>query len=119
MKEINHVLSDDNENSHRDEGPMEEIDHWKERFVKITNIIEQLKHEDFRPVVELIKLSHSDVHKQWKDMDNRLTDGFNEAKVCTMNRLVDGNCIFCSFRQTKKLKKTSLISIFSSMHRTM
>ena len=82
MSDIHRVLaSDSSSRSNRGDGPMGEVNFWKERYGKITSIAEQLKRDDFRPVIEMIKGAHSDVHERWRKMDHQLTDDFNEAKV--------------------------------------
>jgi len=69
-----------------DEGPRSELQYWRMRAQKFSNIIDQLQTVDFRKVFGVIKEAKefddeaSKVLKKWRMLDNSVTDVSNEAK---------------------------------------
>jgi len=64
-----------------DIGPSAELDHWKSRMVKFNSITDQLKSAECRKVIGILVAIKSRWLKQWKELDDRVTDAANESKV--------------------------------------
>ena len=61
----------------------------KFRFLIFHSITDQLKNPDFKIVLSVLKLVKSKFVKRWTELDNRITDAANEAKVhCLCNYLL-------------------------------
>ena len=63
-----------------DIGPSAELDHWKARMVKFNSITDQLKSPQCRQVIGILAVVKSKWLKQWKELDDRVTDAANESK---------------------------------------
>lgn len=65
-----------------DIGPNAELAHWKARMVKFNSITDQLKSGKCKKVIGILNaLKSKTLLRQWKDLDNRVTDAANESKV--------------------------------------
>jgi len=53
----------------------------KFHFLIFHSITDQLKNPDFKIVLSVLKLVKSKFVKRWTELDNRITDAANEAKV--------------------------------------
>ena len=65
-----------------DAGPDTEIEYWKTRFSNLNSVLEQLKKEEYKAVVSVLKATTSTTYKEWSAFDILLTDAINESKVC-------------------------------------
>ena len=85
-----------------DAGPSTELEYWKARMAKfnrydlvccvavsffrffrviICSITDQMKSKEVKSVLYVLKAAKSRVMKKWKELDIRVTDAANEAKV--------------------------------------
>ncbi|KAL9651365.1 hypothetical protein ABK040_001315 [Willaertia magna] len=79
INEIQRVI-DDNMIFETDPGPNSEIEHWKNRFMKLNSIMEQLKKDEYKVVNSVLSAAYSPVYTLWRETDIKLTDAVNEAK---------------------------------------
>lgn len=63
-----------------DIGPKAEVDHWKARMVKFNSITDQLRAPTCRKVIAILTATKSRWMKQWKELDDRVTDAANESR---------------------------------------
>ncbi|XP_067841427.1 dynein axonemal heavy chain 8-like [Heptranchias perlo] len=63
-----------------DSGPLTELEHWKCMSAKFNSIIEQLKGQHCKAVINVLNTSHSKLLKMWLGLDSQITDAANEAK---------------------------------------
>ncbi|XP_043531467.1 dynein axonemal heavy chain 8-like [Chiloscyllium plagiosum] len=63
-----------------DSGPLTELEHWKCTSAEFNSIIEQLKGQHCKAVINVLNTSHSKVLKMWLELDSQITDAANEAK---------------------------------------
>ncbi|XP_072356695.1 dynein axonemal heavy chain 8-like [Scyliorhinus torazame] len=63
-----------------DSGPLTELEHWKCTSAKFNSIIEQLKGNHCKAVINVLNTSHSKMLKMWLQLDSQITDAANEAK---------------------------------------
>ncbi|XP_059501668.1 dynein axonemal heavy chain 8-like [Stegostoma tigrinum] len=63
-----------------DSGPLTELEHWKCTSAKFNSIIEQLKGQHCKAVINVLNTSHSKMLKMWLELDSQITDAANEAK---------------------------------------
>ncbi|XP_038654809.1 dynein heavy chain 8, axonemal-like [Scyliorhinus canicula] len=63
-----------------DSGPLTELEHWKCTSAKFNSIIEQLKGQHFKAVINVLNTSHSKMLTMWLQLDSQITDAANEAK---------------------------------------
>ncbi|XP_048452578.1 dynein axonemal heavy chain 8-like [Rhincodon typus] len=61
-------------------GPLTELEHWKCTSAKFNSIIEQLKGQHCKAVINVLNTSHSKMLKMWLELDSQITDAANEAK---------------------------------------
>lgn len=84
-KQIEQVLAESEQMRKEadDIGPNAELGHWKARMVKFNSITDQLRSPSCKKVIGILNAVKSRILlKQWKDLDNRVTDAANESKVC-------------------------------------
>ncbi|RKO94376.1 dynein heavy chain and region D6 of dynein motor-domain-containing protein [Blyttiomyces helicus] len=78
-----------------DIGPNAELVHWKARMVIFNSITDQLKSSTCKRVIGILNAVKSrPLLRQWKDLDNRVTDAANESKdnvkyLYTLERFCD------------------------------
>jgi len=63
-----------------DAGPDTELVFWRNRMAKFNGVAEQLKSKEARFVLGVAQTAKSQRFKQWKAIDNAITDALNEAK---------------------------------------
>ena len=74
-----------------DAGPLTEVEYWRRRMQRLTNITEQLKTKDCKNVIQILTSvtkggeSSADgasyaLLRRWKQIDVRITEHANEAK---------------------------------------
>ncbi|KAH0622614.1 hypothetical protein JD844_025060 [Phrynosoma platyrhinos] len=63
-----------------DSGPLTELEHWKRMSAKFNFIIEQIKGQHCKSVINVLNVSRSKVIKLWRELDARITDTANESK---------------------------------------
>jgi dynein heavy chain len=63
-----------------DAGPDTELVFWRNRMAKFNGVAEQLKSKEARFVLGVAQTAKSQRFKQWKAIDNAITDSLNEAK---------------------------------------
>ena len=79
-----------------DAGPLTEVEYWRRRMQRLTNITEQLKTKDCKNVIQILtsvtKGSESTANgasyallRRWKQIDVRITEHANEAKGTSKN----------------------------------
>ena len=66
-------------------GPTTELEIWKGRMAKFNAIKEQIKSRDCKIVLGVLQAAKSDVLLEWRELDAKLTDAANEAKVTIDN----------------------------------
>ncbi|XP_067841426.1 dynein axonemal heavy chain 8-like [Heptranchias perlo] len=74
--EQSHQVRKEAENS----GPLTELEHWKCMSAKFNSIIEQLKGQHCKAVINVLNASHSKILKMWQELDAQITDAASEAK---------------------------------------
>ncbi|NXG14817.1 DYH8 protein, partial [Grallaria varia] len=81
-KQIEHVLLESKQirREASDSGPLNELEHWKSISAKLNFIIEQIKGQNCRAVLDVLRFAHSKVLKTWRELDARITDAANESK---------------------------------------
>ncbi|KAG2382014.1 hypothetical protein C9374_005806 [Naegleria lovaniensis] len=77
VQEIQRVI-DDNKPMDNELGPTAEIEYWKNRFLRLNSVMEQLKREEYKAIISALKLYQAP--QEWIDCDIALTDAINEAK---------------------------------------
>ena len=79
-----------------DAGPLTEVEYWRRRMQRLTNITEQLKTKDCKNVIQILTSvtkggeSSADgasyaLLRRWKQIDVRITEHANEAKGTSKN----------------------------------
>ena len=63
-----------------DTGPRAELDHWRQMSSRFNSLVEQIKDNRCRMAINILHISKSKVLRKWKELDDRVTDGANEAK---------------------------------------
>ncbi|XP_078399004.1 dynein axonemal heavy chain 8-like [Cetorhinus maximus] len=63
-----------------DSGPLTELEYWKCMSAKFNSIIEQLRGQHCKAVINVLKTSHSKMLKMWLELDSQITDAANGAK---------------------------------------
>ncbi|KAL7987444.1 hypothetical protein Chor_006363 [Crotalus horridus] len=63
-----------------DSGPLTELEHWKRMSAKFNFIIEQIKGQPCKSVINVLNVSRSKIVKLWRELDARITDTANESK---------------------------------------
>ncbi|KAG8123396.1 hypothetical protein E2320_018801 [Naja naja] len=63
-----------------DSGPLTELEHWKRMSAKFNFIIEQIKGQPCKSVINVLNVSRSKIIKLWRELDARITDTANESK---------------------------------------
>eukprot|EP01135_Chromosphaera_perkinsii_P007354 Nk52_evm2s805 gene=Nk52_evmTU2s805 len=61
-------------------GPNTEWEIWKQRFMDLSSILEQLRSQECKTILAVLVSAKSKQLKKWKVIDGAITDGFNEAK---------------------------------------
>ena len=61
-------------------GPDTELEFWRTRMSKFNSITEQLKTKECKLVLGVCMSARSKAHRQWKNIDVKVTDAANEAK---------------------------------------
>ncbi|XP_078069648.1 dynein axonemal heavy chain 8-like [Mustelus asterias] len=61
-------------------GPLTELEYWKCMSAKFNSIIEQLRGQHCKAVINVLKASHSKMLKIWLELDSQITDAANGAK---------------------------------------
>ncbi|NXO85892.1 DYH8 protein, partial [Sitta europaea] len=80
--QIEHVLIESKQlrREAKDSGPLMELENWKYTSAKLNFIIEQIKGQNCKAVINVLKVAHSKILKTWQELDGRITDAANEAK---------------------------------------
>ena len=63
-----------------DTGPIAELEHWRNLSAKFNFILEEIKSQRCRRVVQTLAFGKSKVLRSWLDFEGRITDYANEAK---------------------------------------
>ncbi|NXB52763.1 DYH8 protein, partial [Leucopsar rothschildi] len=81
-KQIEHVLIESKQlrREAKDSGPLMELEDWKYMSAKLNFIIEQIKGQNCKAVINVLKVAHSKTLKTWQELDGRITDAANESK---------------------------------------
>ncbi|OWF42162.1 dynein heavy chain 8, axonemal-like [Mizuhopecten yessoensis] len=81
-KQIEQILaeSDQMRKEADDTGPLAELDHWRQLMARFNALLEQIKSNRCRMVINIINIARSKVLKKWKELDKKITDNANEAK---------------------------------------
>ncbi|NXY56258.1 DYH8 protein, partial [Callaeas wilsoni] len=81
-RQIEHVLIESKQlrREAKDSGPLTELENWKYTSAKLNFIIEQIKGQDCKAVINVLKVAHSKILKTWQELDGRITDAANESK---------------------------------------
>uniref|UniRef100_A0A8C0Z8U1 Dynein axonemal heavy chain 8 n=1 Tax=Cyanistes caeruleus TaxID=156563 RepID=A0A8C0Z8U1_CYACU len=64
----------------KDSGPLMELENWKYTSAKLNFIIEQVKGQNCKAVINVLKVAHSKILKTWQELDGKITDAANESK---------------------------------------
>uniref|UniRef100_A0A8D2M6S3 AAA+ ATPase domain-containing protein n=1 Tax=Zonotrichia albicollis TaxID=44394 RepID=A0A8D2M6S3_ZONAL len=64
----------------KDSGPLMELENWKYMSAKLNFIIEQIKGQNCKAVINVLKVAHSKILKSWQELDGKITDAANESK---------------------------------------
>ncbi|NWR95451.1 DYH8 protein, partial [Furnarius figulus] len=81
-KQIEHVLIESKQirRESNKTGPEVELEHWKYISAKLNFIIEQIKGQNCKAVLNVLRAGHSKILKTWQELDARITDAANESK---------------------------------------
>ncbi|XP_017940484.1 dynein heavy chain 8, axonemal [Manacus vitellinus] len=81
-KQIEHVLIESKQvrREANDSGPLTELEHWKYMSAKLNFIIEQIKGQNCKAVISVLRVGHSKLLRTWQELDARITDAANESK---------------------------------------
>ncbi|NXQ74857.1 DYH8 protein, partial [Quiscalus mexicanus] len=81
-KQIEHVLTESKQlrREAKDSGPLMELENWKYMSAKLNFIIEQIKGQNCKAVINVLKVAHSKILKSWQELDGKITDAANESK---------------------------------------
>ncbi|NWW66587.1 DYH8 protein, partial [Ifrita kowaldi] len=81
-RQIEHVLTESKQirREAKDSGPLTELQNWKYTSAKLNFIIEQIKGQDCKAVINVLKVAHSKILKSWQELDGKITDAANESK---------------------------------------
>ncbi|NXR92399.1 DYH8 protein, partial [Hypocryptadius cinnamomeus] len=81
-KQIEHVLIESKQlrREAKDSGPLMELENWKYMSAKLNFIIEQIKGQNCKAVINVLKVAHSKMLKSWQELDGKITDAANESK---------------------------------------
>ncbi|NWV93011.1 DYH8 protein, partial [Machaerirhynchus nigripectus] len=81
-RQIEHVLVESQQirREAKDSGPLTELENWKYTSAKLNFIIEQLKGQDCKAAISVLKVAHSKILKSWQELDGKITDAANESK---------------------------------------
>ncbi|PZC81902.1 hypothetical protein B5X24_HaOG211688 [Helicoverpa armigera] len=60
-------------------GPLAELDHWRRQLTTFTSIIEHIKSEPTMMYIHTLIRAKSKLLKKWRQLDNLVTDYYNEA----------------------------------------
>ncbi|XP_022821404.1 dynein heavy chain 8, axonemal-like [Spodoptera litura] len=60
-------------------GPLAELDHWRRQLTTFTSIIEHIKSEPAMMYIHTLITAKSKLLKKWRQLDNKVTDYYNEA----------------------------------------
>ncbi|XP_055492373.1 dynein axonemal heavy chain 8-like [Leucoraja erinacea] len=61
-------------------GPLTELEYWKCTSAKFNSLIEQLKGQHCKALINVLNISHSKMLKMWQGIDSQITDAANAAK---------------------------------------
>jgi len=62
------------------QGPLEEIEWWKDRLLRLENVYEQLSAPDSKQVLQVNAHAHSKAMRKWKGVEARLQDALHQTK---------------------------------------
>ncbi|KAJ7404297.1 hypothetical protein WISP_146823 [Willisornis vidua] len=81
-QQIEYVLTESKQiiREANDSGPLTELEHWKYVSAKLNFIIEQIKGQNCKAVLNVLRVGHSKVLRMWQQLDARITDAANESK---------------------------------------
>ncbi|XP_064563086.1 dynein axonemal heavy chain 8 [Zonotrichia leucophrys gambelii] len=81
-KQIERVLTESKQlrREAKDSGPLMELENWKYMSAKLNFIIEQIKGQNCKAVINVLKVAHSKILKSWQELDGKITDAANESK---------------------------------------
>ncbi|NXO33744.1 DYH8 protein, partial [Locustella ochotensis] len=81
-RQIEHVLIESKQlrREPKESGPLMELENWKYMSSKLNFIIEQIKGQNCKAVINVLKVAHSKVLKSWQELDAKITDAANESK---------------------------------------
>ncbi|KAI8438610.1 hypothetical protein MSG28_011048 [Choristoneura fumiferana] len=60
-------------------GPLAELDHWRRQLTTFTSIIEHIKSDPCQMYIHTLIRAKSKLIKKWRQLDNQVTDYYNEA----------------------------------------
>ncbi|KAJ7419451.1 hypothetical protein BTVI_25264 [Pitangus sulphuratus] len=113
-KQIEHVLIESKQirREANDSGPLTELEHWKYTSAKLNFIIEQIKGQNCKAVINVLRVGHSKLLRTWQELDARITDAANESKdnvkylytienVCRPLYVTDVDCM-CLLKEYQK-----------------
>nr|CAI5822334.1 unnamed protein product [Callosobruchus analis] len=61
-------------------GPQDELEYWKKRGARFSQIVNQVNSPEVQLTICCIKMAHSKLFKEWLETDKKITFCYNEAK---------------------------------------
>ncbi|KAJ8973702.1 hypothetical protein NQ317_017904 [Molorchus minor] len=61
-------------------GPQDELEYWKKRAARFSQIVDQVKSSEVQNTILCLKMAYSKILKEWKETDKKITYCNNEAK---------------------------------------
>ena len=100
--QIAEALEAQNRRTPKDDGPLAEIDYWKERNISLSGIFEQTKQEKAKRILEVLTLLENPAATSFENQRLDLAKYFNEAKdnvrfLSTLERHFKNICYGSSF----------------------
>ncbi|CAH8644888.1 unnamed protein product [Schistosoma haematobium] len=86
-----------------DVGPSAELTYWRARLVRFTNLIEEMRNPSIQAIISTLHYAKARVIKQWRQLDDRIINGVNEAKD-NLKYLFTLDNFFGSFSNTNPSK---------------
>ena len=100
--QINEAIEAQNRRVPKDEGPLAEIDYWKERNISLSGIFEQTKQDKAKRILDVLTLVESPAAASFENQRLDLSKLYNEAKdnvrfLSTLERHFKNICYGASF----------------------
>ena len=100
--QINEAIEVQNRRVPKDEGPLAEIDYWKERNISLSGIFEQTKQDKAKRILDVLALVESPAAASFENQRLDLSKLYNEAKdnvrfLSTLERHFKNICYGASF----------------------